>query len=145
MQRLTILAIVSCASVGQTAEKPVAELEVPFIERPMTLPQRVARPTLDGDLSQNSGPSGGAGGSMAAAIDVGITARFQAGVLIAFPIAPSAGFGDLIFNAQGNLWHDKLNLRVDLGWQRQASSSAHVDTFFAEIGLPWRARFNRYV
>ena len=148
--RLAFLAVMLSASVAwaeldSTKDDYPAELTL----RPMILPRWMFQLQLEGDLTNVLYPSVGPssyyqGVTVGGGFDLGLSPRVQIGLYLQMPVYPLVDFGVLDANVQFLLVPDALNLRADLGVEREAVTflggpASHTASFVAGVGLPLRA------
>jgi hypothetical protein len=147
----TLAAVCALAGAARAEDVPKAHYPSSLVERPMILPRLMFEPQLDVEItntnSQNNGgivSPGGVGETFGFGLDVGLARRLQAGVFFAIPLHPVADFGDFVANLQANLVPHALNFRFDIGAERIAGNSGHIDSFIFGLGLPYKAKLARY-
>ena len=134
------------------APRPAAGL----INEPMTLAPLSFRISGELNLTHAEISDGGMtltgnGVGLALGGDIGIVPRLSTGAFLAFPISPFADFGTFAANLQYEAVPDTLNLRLDIGAQRQSVlltsdlfgfDRVHQDGFLFGFGIPIRVRLH---
>src|ERR1700730_2892328 len=147
--RLAFLLVLSSASVAwaeldTTKESYPAELTL----RPMILPRWMFQLQLEGDMTNLLSSAGGPssyyqGVTVGGGFDLGLSPRVQIGLYLQIPVYPLVDFGVINANLQFLLVPDAMNLRADLGVERESATvggggASHSASFVAGIGLPLR-------
>jgi hypothetical protein len=116
-----------------------------MLERPLVLPKWVVEPTVGVGITNSDN---GTGETFGLGFDIGVAKKLQVGAMIEVPAGPVADFGLLAFNLQTALGRS-ANLRFDIGVQRASAhvgeESAKNDAFVVGVGVPIKARINRWL
>jgi hypothetical protein len=119
-----------------------AEAADAVIDRPLTLPKDSVDFTAHGTYTNwAAGGDTVDGLSLAMGIDFGVNDKTQAGIALALPITPGAGFGSIlgtvVYGTSPN-----VGFRLDAGYERIGFNggsgllAGHANRFFGGLGVP---------
>jgi hypothetical protein len=157
MMRITtvvILASVALAPAARAQEEISTQHEASkewneaWIDRPLLLAPGAVQAGLGMDVSNLSVLDNNATGeTVSAAVDVGLSPRWQAGLALTVPVNP-ASFGSAIANLQMRL-SDAANLRLDVGVARGGfidnTSSDMTNDYMLGVSIPLKLKLSSNV